>query len=486
LPLYRITILQILNVIEYKPIVRIGLAMLLCLKNTLKKAPGPLMRAARSLYRLAPPVLRYGKAFRVDQDLLRESEHWSTRDLTRYQEEHLRLLVAHAYSNVPYYRKIFDARGLKPKDIESIQDLKKLPYLTKEIVRKEKRDLIATNIPVFKRAHEHTSGSTGSPLDFVTDCTTMPMNKALALRHLTWLGYKERDPVLLFREPGLGYRPKFREYDTMSRELKLVLTRSDESELRLAAQAIEEFKPAFISAWPSSLYILGRWLNRNKPLKHRPKFIVTSSENLYPHMRQSIETTFGASVSDWYGQEESVAVAMQCSFSKEYHVQMELGILELAPRDDGLSEIVGTCLHNLAMPFIRYRTGDLALEGKRGTCPCGRMTPTLSEIVGREADFLVTPERTVVSPLGLNYVFHRLDEIKESQIIQEDAKTLVVKIVPWESLSESTLARLRKRLLDHIRSDRMRVVMQRVDEIPRLAGGKRPFVVSHLAYQELD
>ncbi len=460
--------------------------MLLYLKNLLKRAPGPLMRGAQLLYRRMPPSLRYGRKFREALALLSESERWDIEQLREYQQQHLESLINHCYFNVPYYRRVFDERGLKPKDIRSPQDLKKLPFLTKEIVRKERNNLLARNFSSWKREPAHTSGSTGSPLNFFVDDATISMNRALALRHLTWVGYKNGDSVALFKEPLSVDNARLQDYDPMARELRLTLATSDDAELGQIVQALESFKPTFISAWPSSLFILSRWIKRNRPLKHRPKFLITSSENLYPHMREQIESTFRAQLSDWYGQEESVSIAIQCSHSKKYHIQMELGILELLPTNkNGHNEIVGTCLHNFAMPFIRYRTGDLALQGHE-PCQCGRKHPTLDEIIGREADLIITPEKKIVSPLGLNYAFYYLDEIKEGQIIQRDLETLLVKVLPWGKLSEHTLVTLRKQLAEHVKSKRMEFIIERVDEIPRLDSGKRPFVISHVKKQEFN
>lgn len=459
--------------------------MNLYLKNLAKKAPGPIKRWAQYLYRHIPPAWRYGRGFREALAMLNESERWDLKALLQYQEQRLEILLNHCYQNVPYYRRIFDERDIKPRDIQSQEDLKKLPFLTKEIVRKEKANLLATNFSSWNREPAHTSGSTGSPLDFFMDNAAMSINRALAMRHLMWVGYKNGHAVALFREPFGDDHERPQEHDPVARELRLTLTRSDGRELSQIADALESFKPDFISAWPSSLNILARWMERNRTLKHTPKFLITSSENLYPHVRERIETTFRARLSDWYGQEESVVTAMQCSHANKYHVQMELGILELLPKRAGFFEIAGTNLHNYAMPFIRYRTGDLAVKDG-GSCECGRKHPTIDRIIGREADLILTPEKNVVSPLGLNYAFHYLEEIKEGQIIQEDPKTLVVKVVPWETLSENTLALLHNQLTNQLRSSRMRFIIERVDEIPRLESGKRPFVISLLPEEEFN
>lgn len=457
--------------------------MLESLKSFIRKAPTPFVVGAEFMYRLIPPRLRYGKGFRDALHLLEQSEHWNHRELLAYQEKKLELLIKHCYTNVPYYRRLFEERGLKPGDFQSAEDLRKLPYLTKRIIRKERKNLIAKNRGPWGREPAHTSGSTGSPFDFFVDNATLSMDRALALRHMLWLGYKKNDSVARFRVFRFSNPNKLLEYDRIGRELRLTLDRGDESELAQTADALNSFKPDFISAWPSCLYILARWLEKNGRKIHSPRYIITSSENLYPHMRETIERAIGASVIDWYGQEESVAVAMQCSEARGYHIQMEAGFVELIPRHGGYFEIVGTNLHNFVMPFVRYRTGDLVAEGF-GTCNCGREHPTLSGIIGRESDLIVTHRNTIVSSLGLNFVFHHLDEVKESQIIQESLNRLHIKVVPWNKLGPDTLRTLKKRLRDHMQWDGMDIHVEQVDHIPRNAGGKRPFFISQVQLRD--
>jgi phenylacetate-coenzyme A ligase PaaK-like adenylate-forming protein len=449
-----------------------------------RRVPAPLREWAQLVADRIPPSVRYGRPYREAIHLLKESESWDEKALVAYQEKRLEILVNHCYANVPYYKELFQKNGLTPKDIRTLDDLKKLPFLTKKIIKERKKDLIASNISFLRREQVSTSGSTGAPLDFYMDPTTRPMERALAFRHLLWLGYKPaEDRLALFKVLPLANPKRFYQYFHRGHELRISFRDMDEQRLEKTADLLEEFKPTFMSAWPSSLYILARWMARRKRTIPPPKFMVTGSENIYPHMTQLIEQVFKAPVSDFYGQEESVAIAMQCSLGEGYHIQMEMGIVERLPFRDGMSEIVGTGLHNMVMPFLRYKTGDLAADGS-GPCPCGRKHPLISSIVGREADLIVTPERKVVSPLLLNYPFHRLEEIKEGQVIQEDIKTLRVLIVPWERISESTRDQLEKEIKDCLVSPAMRVIVEEAEEIPRTSSLKKAFVISHIQLED--
>jgi phenylacetate-CoA ligase len=455
------------------------------LKSLFRNAPTQVLEWAQIAYHFLPAGWRYGSAFTDAVKLLSESERWEEKDFLKYQESLLEPLLRHCYDNVPYYRAVFQERGITPRDIQGIADLNKLPLLTKEIVRKQQKELLARNISFRGMEEAHTSGSSGTPLTFFMDKNTRPVDRALALRKLLWLGYKLGDRIAFFKGLPLANPSKFIRYFPGARELRISFHNSDDRRLNDMLDALRHYKPDFIDAWPSCLYILAQWIEKTGRSVNPPRYILTASENLYPHVREKIEKTFQASVVDWYGQEESVAIAMQCSLARGYHIQPEMGVFELIPADrPGVSEIVGTCLHNNAMPFLRYRTGDLAVKGDSDSCPCGRKHPILEKVIGREADFVLTPERNLVSPLILDFAFYHLDEVREAQIIQEDIKTLRIRVVPWDTLSESTRVTLIKEIEVRLASPTMRMILEETQDIPRTEGGKRPFVISKLRMED--
>jgi len=438
---------------------------------------------AKVLYDMLPLPVRYGRPYSEATALLEAGERWDLEKLVRYQEKMLRRLIRHCYNNVPYYRNVFLEAGITPEDIATVHDLKKLPFLTKEIVRKNKKELVATNFPVFKTHSDSTSGSTGSPLDFYVDKATRAMALALAYRQMRWLGYEDGDRIAEIKEDCFADPERVYQYFPGSRHLKFSFFKVDNSRLEAAALALEEFKPSFIKAFPSSLFVLSRWMERHRRKIQRPKYIITSSENLYPSTRELAEKVFKAPVIDWYGQNEKVATAFQCSLGKGYHIQMEQSVVELVPSKSGSFEIVGTSLHAFGMPFIRYRTGDTAVKERR-PCPCGRNHPVLSELTGRDSEFIITPERKVVAPVAMDYALYHLEEIEESQIIQENIDTLRIKVVPWSVISEFTKQTLLSEIRAYLASPKMNLILEEVDEIPRTPRCKKPFIISHLNVEQ--
>ena len=111
--------------------------------------------------------------------------------------------------------------------------------------------------------------------------------------------------------------------------------------------------------------------------------------------------------------------------------------------------------------------------------------PGVTGLVGRHGDIVVTPERKIISSSLIDYSFNNLGEIKEGQIVQEDLRTITVKVVPWDDLSETTRFRLIKEIESYLQSPKMKVSVQVVDHIRPTPAGKRPILVSRLRLEDV-
>ncbi len=449
------------------------------LKKMLRIMPARWEDFSKATYRLLPPSMRYGRAYREALALFRYSNEWDLQSLESYQEWRLRKLIHHCYENVPYYREVFRKASLTPQDIVTVQDLQKLPFLTKEIVRERKRDLLAVNIGQARRELVETSGSTGAPLDFLISTEARAFERALLRRHLYWLGYEPKDVIAQFKSDIFANSDQDYSYSPTSRILKLSARSVARQALERIVVTLQKFKPAFLQAFPSSLYILTRWMEANNKSIPPLKYVITSSEALYPDIKELAEKVLDVPVIAHYGQKELVAEAFQCAKAQGYHIQMEQNVVELIPAEPGEFEIVGTSLHNFAMPFIRYRTGDLAAGEAKSSC-CGRNHPVLSGIEGRQGDIVVTPERRFVSVSSMTHPFRHIEGLNAVQIIQEDLKTLVVNIVPWKQFPVDKKRFLVNEIRKCLQSPDMKILIEEVEDVPVINSGKRPFIVSRL------
>jgi phenylacetate-CoA ligase len=431
--------------------------------------------------RFAPHRIWDNVYFRDTYDWLQESQWWSREQLEQYQLEQLQALAHHAYQNVPYYRHVFDEIKLKPRDIATLDDLVKIPLLTKEDVRRNTEDLVARNVDRTRLKFATTGGSTGQPLGVYHDQPRTNLREwAFRYRQWGWAGYRFGDRYatmargMIERFKMNGERATW-DYSTDLNELVLSSTEMHDEYLHQYMDLIRKFKPRFLCLYPSSALILGRFLNRHSIMDIKLQGIFSDSEMLYPSTRELAESGFGCKIYDHYGLTEYVADAVQCEHHDGYHVNMEYGILELVDENSAritdtntLGTVVGTGFGNYAMPLLRYVTSDLA-SFTSGRCACGRDTVRMAEFRGRIGDFIVsnTGRLITVNMLlgGHSLVWSKIREIK---LRQEREGELIVIVAAASSFDEKQLAKdVRDELYTYLDEDEFAVHVEIVDSIPR-------------------
>jgi phenylacetate-CoA ligase len=425
---------------------------------------------------------RYGGNSKDYVAELMSSQFFSTDELIRLQEEKLSGLINIAYHNVPYYRDLFDGLKLKPSDIKEIDDLAKLPVLTKDDIKAYPEKFINRNLEPKSLLTRNTSGTSGKPLKIYCDKESLRHNYAFFLRTRSWRGIELGDRRATFGGriivPQNQLNPPFWRYDINENNLLFSSYHMSEINLQHYYSKISRFNPVEIRGYPSSLYFLAAYMRRNNLPALNPKGVFTTAETLLEYQRDVIEKAFGCPVSDQYGSTEMVNFITQCN-SGTYHIHPEYSIIEVLKEGKAVDvgepgEVVCTSFINYAMPLIRYKLGDtLKLSAKK--CKCGLCFPVVEQIIGRTDDILFTPEGI---PVGrLDPVFKGLNGIKETQIIQTQKNKLMVKIKKDEQFlaedNDKLIQALRKRL-----GRAMQIELIFVDEIPKDKNGKFRAVIS--------
>lgn len=307
------------------------------MKNLIRKAPKWIKKPIKYVYGLIPYEKRLGKVFWDTYNFLQESQWWSKEQLEEYQMKQLKKLLNHAYENVPYYRRVFDERGLKPKDIQYFDDFKKLPYLTKDIIRKNLSDLIARNFDKKKLQYVTTGGSTGVPMGFYQDKNTAgSIEWAFMLTQWKRVGFKIGNKCVVLRGNVVksANKGKIWEYNSSNKNLIISSYHITDKTLPDYIGKIREFRPDFIQAYPSAITVLARFMKENN-IKKFPsvKAILCGSENLYSWQRKLLEEVFQCRVYSWYGHTEKCCLAGECEKSSYYHIFPEYGYTELIGED---------------------------------------------------------------------------------------------------------------------------------------------------------
>jgi phenylacetate-CoA ligase len=452
-----------------------------------RRSPIPVQTLLLNLKAVELYLERYGPKFRRLFDQFVERQWRPMAEQAAYQDEQLRRLIQHAYESVPYYRDVMNERGLTPSDFKGTGDLPKLPVLTKDDVRRHHHRLMSTKYPKLLLRHGHTSGTTGSPLDFHYDINTCVIHHVADWRYKLGAGLTYGQPYasVLGRVivPISQDRPPFWRKNYINNQLFMSSFHLKRENLPYYFDKLSAANVQTIEAYPSTAYLLARYLldtGQHFPLKS----VLTSSETLFDDQRAAIESAFRCKVFDAYGMAERVVFATECDQHSGLHLNTDYGYVEYLDSQDraaspgALAKVVATGLHNFAMPLIRYTTGD-ASALKSGTCRCGRGFPLVESVTTKWESIVTLPDGRLISPSVLTHPFKPMKNVRESQLIQERIDELIVKIVRREGYSDrddaALIAGFHERLGDQIK---IRIV--HVDSIPRTNNAKFRWVISQI------
>lgn len=457
------------------------------MQNLYKYLPVPLQNIACSLYGYKEKRKRYGKWFNHYQDLLEKTDTFDVEKIEEYQAKELRELIEDAYENVPYYRQVFKERQLKPKDIETSEDLKKLPLLTKEIINSNPELFINARFSKKDLTQNKTSGTTGKSLKFYTTKEALSFQWAVWWRHRSRFGFnfevkhlnftgKPVVPISQSKEPYWRWNYAFNQALVSMQ----VVTKESVDDI---CSFIDVNKFEYWVGYPSIIHnFCSLILENGIELKSKPKVIFLGAENIYEDQKEDIKKVTEAILTDQYGFSEGAGNASQCEYFN-HHVDFEFGIMEcIEPESlengDLRGKIVCTGFANHAFPFIRYEVGDVGIwASKDFKCECGRMSPVLKRIEGRVEDYIITPEGKRI--MRFDYLFKDTNQIKEAQVIQKKLGSIEINIVRRDGYSSE----IENQLLDQVKdwiSPNLMVSFNYVTEIPREQNGKFRAVKSEL------
>ncbi len=433
----------------------------------------PLIEARKPKGERKLPYLRF----------LCKTQWWSLEQLKELQLKRLHSLLSHAYSNVPYYHKIFNKLGLTPDSIKTVNDLIRLPILTKADVRNNIDDMIAKNYKKKDLFLNSTGGSTGEPLHFYTDRIAGSWNMAAAYRAWEWADYKIGDKMAYIwgapQDISLHSSLKGKISDVLFRLKMLDAFNITQDTLQKFIREMRKFRPKVINAYASAAYIVARYLLEKGIEDIRPKAVLTTAEMLYDEQRETIEKAFSCPIYDYYSGRDTTLQATECSHHSGYHMSVETTVVEfirngqpVAPGE--LGEIILTDLTNYATPFIRYRIGDLGLPSNK-RCPCGRGLPLMKKVIGRVTDFMITPDGACIHGEFFTHLFYETNGIVQFQLTQNRYNKLLLKIVKGDRYDKNELEALLVKMKKRCGSDTM-IDVKFVNYIPVSKSGKRIFV----------
>lgn len=420
------------------------------------------------------------------------NDQWkSYEELKKEQEEQLRHIISYSYRYVPFYHKLFDSLNLEPADINVIEDLEKLPILTKSDINNHWDDFKPTILDRINYYRRSTGGSTGTPFNYRITRFERFLDGATIYKGWSFAGYQLGDRMVFLGGSSIGIGDTHALYTTVQKKFHeyirniRMLSSFDmgEKDMEKYVKIIKSFRPCYIYGYASSIYFLSNWIEKHGVDICGIKGIFTTSEKLYPHMRAQIEDVFGCDVYNTYGLNDGGVHAFECREHKGLHIPTERSIMEVVNENgeqltNGDGKILATSLYNYSMPFIRYDTGDLGTITDQA-CSCGRGYKLLKDVVGRSVDIFVTPDGTNIHGWFFLYVFWKYSKgIKEYQVVQEKLDKIVIRIVRDESVNDIQLDKIRETIME--KSKEWVVEFKFVESIDRTKSGKYKFIINEL------
>lgn len=404
---------------------------------------------------------------------------WSAERLREWQEQRLRELVLHAYTNVPFYRDRWSAVGVHPDEIRSLDDLTKLPIIpSREFRSAPYQETIASNIQEQDCVLNKSSGTSGRPMTVrYTREDHFRVIKAMSVRHYRAHGVGVREKLLRFTpHPGRD-RTSWYERVGFWRRLNLFTNAEPESWL----EPLRAFQPDVIAGSPMTFPPL-IWEMRKSGLSLRPRVVFSSGARLEPHDRNLMEEEFATPVVDVYGAWEGGFIAWQCRDCGAYHVNSDSVIMEVwndgksaAPGETG--EVVITNLFSRAMPFVRYGLGDVAAFSRKSPS-CGRSLPLIDAVWGRNDDCVELPSGEKVGVYPIYMGIWGYEVVLEWRLIQSEDGDCTLLVVPRDKeLMQKQAPEIEDSMRRTLKGEvEVRLVL--VDRIEREPGKKWKTVVS--------
>lgn len=334
-----------------------------------------------------------------------------------------------AYDKSPFYNKLYSAANIKKEDIKSLNDISKLPVITKNMIKDCVKDLLVSS-DVFL-VKNHTSGTTGKPLTVYEDWPSIWREQAYFYCYRKRCGYVYGKDVIASLRGHLDRKTKAL-YITNSKTLYLSSFNLNENTIDEYVSKLNYYKPKAIEGYPSSLYNLAKLVEK-KGISINIPVAFTSSESLEPNMRIFIERILNTKIYDHYGNTERT-IRLEESFD-------HLGYFE----DPGYSIneyredcIITTSLINRSFPLIRYKVDDI-LKRKEylNSNVENNIPPLIESIEGRSSNCIIGKDGTNYSGAALTYLAKVIPNIQVVQLIQERIGYVDINIVPGNNFCRS-------------------------------------------------
>jgi phenylacetate-CoA ligase len=393
------------------------------------------------------------------------------------QAQRLAAVLDHALTTVPFYARHGLEAGSNP---DPHKRLGQLPLLEKRVLQEEGAQLRASGYSG-RTVTKSTGGSTGAPVQLVKNTDGIASEMATTWAALERYGVRLGDRSARFWGTPLTLRRRirFRLADLAMNRIRFSAFDIDPPDLARYWERCLRFRPVWLYGYASLIHLFAEWIENagHDGSRIGIKAVVGTSEPLNEMQRATVNRCFAAPVFDEYGCGEVGPIAYSCRLGS-LHVMTDNVVLEVLDEESQpvppgeAGEIVITDLTNYAMPLLRYRLGDRAIQGTG--CECGLGFPVLQQVLGRIHDVVFTPRGRRWHGEKIDYLMSQVHGerggFRQYQVIQRSESRLEVRLLTDEPIPDDLAATIREYVRDRL--DGMEADVVRVSAIERSASGK--------------
>ncbi len=421
---------------------------------------------------------RFGTAYTEYLTELRERDYSDKSFLTEYQNSRVRELVRYAYENSPFYKEFY--KDVDISAINTVEDLKKLPILPKELVRANIEKMYT--IPMSEGTVSNTSGTTGTSMTFVYTREDHQrrlayldhFKSALGFEHLKMrrASFNSSKIVPPTQKRNVFWRDN---YAMKQRIFSGFHCKGDN--LPYYVKGLNKYKPHSMDGYPSAMYEVAKYIiDNNIKLSFTPIAIFPTAETLLPHYKEAIEKAFGCRVYDQYASSEGAPFITECTYGK-LHYCLDTGVIEID--EDG--EMAVTCFETHGTPLIRYKIGDSVIFDETDkACDCGSALPIIKSIQGRSLDYIYSPQNGKFTSVYLSLVSQDFNNcVQNMQFVQNTEDSVDIYIVATDKytadMDDIIIGKLHYSL-----GEEMKLNLHHVDTLRKDPSGKFRFIINNL------
>lgn len=413
---------------------------------------------------------------------LRKNQWLKPSELEELQNKKLRAMIKHAYENTEFYHGKLKDAGVRPEDIKNVDDLKKIPFTTKNELRDNISTILTKGTNLNKCHIVETSGSSGIQTKVVYDEVADDFSKAVNLRSHIENGLGVRDRWIVLRDEIDGHHEpikKWFQYLRIFSPMQVsVFNPIDEQ-----VSVLRKFRPKILGGYSSAIELLAKYVEKNNIVDIRPNMIFGTSELLDKKTREYINSIFHVDMIDHFGCIELNRTAWECREHAGYHIDIDSVVMEFIKNSENVSvgekgEIVYTGLYNYAMPLIRYKIEDIGIPSDE-KCSCGRGLPLMEIIEGRKDSLIQIPDGRIFSPLALTAIMEQTPYIKSFKIIQDKKDLIRILIVKGDAFSQHVVDKVEMKFKKVLGND-INIKIDIVGDIPKDRSGKIRTVASNV------